>query len=436
MKHFVLVFVTAVVLVGCSSGTPTPGGGGGGGGANDDRFTFDVDWTPQTTVVSEAQLALLKDADVENHRYTFDAAAVAGSNLDLSPGRILVVHGTSVRRISAVQEVGADLIVDTEYAPLTDAVANGTLGWDYNLDFSPEKLESLSVAGHTFTPTAEDTIAFNFKDGAFTYDLNIKLNGDRSDYTFTVTKGVGAGATAKFVAEGRLEAFKSQDKIVIENSTLKRFGHEQKGMRGETTLSLTVAGSGQDFVDLKLPFAVLKYPFLVGPIPVVLNVKIQFVVNAYVPFDGSSQVKTKFSFDSDMGFDYNGSEVKTTGQIGPHSLTREVAQTGASSAIGVNFGVGYPRVELGIAGETVVPWAQTAFLIEGSYSFMPPCQLARAAFIGAGGIDLKFFGLEMSVPAKTFFDQRRTLLRAGDCPPDTAAQRSLAALGGQLGFAK
>lgn len=433
MRHFVLVFVTAIALVACSSSTPTPGGGDGGG-TSDDQFTFDVDWTPQTTVVSEAQLALLKDADVENHRYTFDAAAVAGSNLDLSPGRVLVVHGTSVRRISAVQEVGPDLIVETEYAPLTDAVANGNLGWDYNLDFSPQKLESLSVAGRTFTPTAEDTIAFNFKDGAFTYDLNIKLNGDRSDYTFTVTKGVGSSASARFVAEGKLEAFKSQDQIVIENSTLKRFGHEQKGMRGETTLSLIVAGSGQDFVDLKLPFAVLKYPFLVGPIPVVLNVKIQFVVNAYVPFDGSSQVKTKFTFDSDMGFDYNGSEVKTTGQIGPHSLTREVAQTGASSAIGVNFGVGYPRVELGIAGETVVPWAQTAFLIEGSYSFMPPCQLARAAFIGAGGIDLKFFGLETSVPAKTFFDQRRTLLRAGDCPPDTAALR-LADTAAQLGIA-
>lgn len=429
MRHFVLVFVTTIALVACTSGTPTPGGGSGG--TSDDRFTFDVTWTPQTTVVSEAQLALLKDTDTENHRYTFDAAAVANSGLDLSPGRVLVIHGTSVRRISAVQEVGADLIVDTAYAPLTDAVADGTLGWDYTLDFSPEKLESVSMAGYTFTPTAEDTIAFNFKDGAFTYDLNIKLNGDRSDYTFT--KGVGSSASARFVAEGKLEAFKSQDQIVVENSTLKRFGHEQKGMRGETTLSLTVAGSGQDFVDLKLPFAVLKYPFLVGPIPVVLNVKIQFVVNAYVPFDGSSQVKTKFTFDSDMGFDYNGSEVKTTGQIGPHSLTREVAQIGASSAIGINFGVGYPRVELGIAGETVVPWAQTAFLIEGSYSFTPPCQLARAAFIGAGGIDLKFFGLETNVPAHTFFDQRRTLLRSGDCPPDTAALR-FTDTAAQLGF--
>jgi hypothetical protein len=436
MKRSFLVLVTSLALVACGGQVPAPNPGGGGDGVGDDRFTFDVAWTPETTVVSEAQLTLLKNTDAENHRYTFDAAGVAGSGLDLSPGRVLVLHGAAVRRISAVQEVGGELIVDTEYAPLTDAVQNGTLGWDYTLDFSPEKLQSVSVAGYTFRPTAEDTIAFNFKDGAFTYDLQVKLNGDRSDYTFSVTKGTGAGTSARFVAEGRLEAFKSQDTIEIENRTLKRFGHEQKGIRGETTLSLVVAGSGQDFVDLKLPFAVLKYPFLVGPIPVVLNVKIQFVVNAYVPFDGSSQVKTRFSYDSDMGFDYNGAEVKTTGQIGPYNLTKEVAQTGASSAIGVNFGVGYPRVELGIAGETVVPWAQTAFLIEGSYSFMPPCQLARAAFIGAGGIDLKFFGLETSVPAKTFFDQRRTLLRAGDCPPDTASAGSFGRLSEQLGFAR
>lgn len=434
MRRLALMLVSLLMLVACSAGGPAPGNGNDGG-VEDDSFTYEVSWNPETTVVSEAQLALLSESDTEAHRYTFDAAGVANSGLDLSPGRILVLHGLAVRRITAAQEVGTDLILDTEYIPLTDAIDNGTLGWDYNLDFSPQKIESVSLAGQTFTPTAEDTIAFNFKDGAFTYDLNIKLNGSTSDYTFSVTKGVGSSASAKFVAAGKLEAFKSQDKIVIENGTLKQFGHEQKKMRGETTLSLIAAGSGQDFVDLKLPFAVVKYPFLVGPIPVVLSVKIQFVVQAVVPFDGSSQVKAKFTYDSDIGFNYDGSEVKSTGRLGPHELTKEITQTGASSAIGVNFGIGYPRVEVGIAGETVVPWAQTAFLVGGSFTFTPPCQTADALILGAAGIDLKFFGLETSVPSMEFFRQSKPLLRAGDCPVEPSSFEALQLLSHRLGFA-
>lgn len=54
MKRIFLILITSLALVGCGGQTPAPNPGGGGGGVSDDQFTFDVTWTPQTTVVSEA----------------------------------------------------------------------------------------------------------------------------------------------------------------------------------------------------------------------------------------------------------------------------------------------------------------------------------------------------------------------------------------------
>jgi hypothetical protein len=88
---------------------------------------------------------------------------------------------------------------------------------------------------------------------------------------------------------------------------------------------------------------------------------------------------------------------------------------GASSAIAVNFGIGFPRLEIGIFNSVVVPWIQSAYLIEGNYTSFPACRQIRAAFIGACGVDFSFFGLIDSKPKITLWDERVTLFQTGDC---------------------
>ncbi|MCX6225428.1 MAG: hypothetical protein NTV01_11885 [Bacteroidia bacterium] len=158
----------------------------------------------------------------------------------------------------------------------------------------------------------------------------------------------------------------------------------------------------------------LKYPVMVGPIPVIINVKVLFVINCVVPVDGSSQVEAKFEFNSTTGIKYNGTEVSADASIGDQSINKNKAQTGASSAIGVNFGLAFPRLEIGIFGEVIVPYIQTSFLIGGDYTFTPPCQQAKAQFIGACGVDLSFFGFGYSAK-KTFWQEEKILLKSGDC---------------------
>ena len=122
----------------------------------------------------------------------------------------------------------------------------------------------------------------------------------------------------------------------------------------------------------------MNIPFVVGLVPVKLKIGAQFVVNAAVPLDGSAQVGTTFTYDSDLGLDFDGVTVQAGGRAGDTTFGDPLHMTGASSAISANFGIGFPRVSLDVAGGTLVPW-QTA-LIGGSYIVPPARQTADAQF--------------------------------------------------------
>src|SRR5690606_3084290 len=123
-----------------------------------DRVSIDVEWGDDVTLVDQPQLDLLKGMDLENHTYTFDAQGVADSGLDLSVGNILVIYNTSLRRITSVQQEGADLVVETEYAALTEAVKNGTLDWDVGIEFDPSRIVEASISGQSIQPNEDGTI--------------------------------------------------------------------------------------------------------------------------------------------------------------------------------------------------------------------------------------------------------------------------------------
>ncbi len=384
---------------------------------NEDSFTYDVEFDPETVVVDEGHAGLLTNADAENHVYTFDAAGVQAAGLDFTVGSPLFIYGVAARRISAVRTEGPNLIVETEYATLPEVIKNGTIAWDYGVEFTPDKIQSVEAPGKGLIYPKDGTpIEFSMKIGDYTYEIKATLDGMVTNVEFTVSKDLVGSAGAKLVAKGTVQRFRSKNTIEIEDSKLTHFGHEVNGMRGDMTLDLVVAASGQDFINLEFPVTIMRIPFLVGGIPVLVDIKIQFVINASVPADGSARVSTTFGYDSDLGFSCDGVKVTAGGTLGSLEFSNDgTHQTGASSAISANFGVGFPRVSLNILGESVVLWAQTAFLVGGSYTFYPACQTADAEFLGAAGYNLGFFGLDLLSGKKTFFDQKKKLLRSGQC---------------------
>ena len=382
----------------------------------EDSFTYDVELAPEVTVIQDQDLDLLLEVDPDTWECRFDAAGVLARGLDVSVGRILMIESLGFQRIVAVETVGEELVVQTDYATMTEAIQNGTVAWDYGVEFDADHIESFEVKGYGEILLKDNTpIEVEMKIGEYIYRIKATLDNITSTFEFGVSKDLPGPAGAELKASGVINRFRSRDQIDIAEGALQEFDHELTGMRGEATLELIVAATGNDFINLEFPVTLMRVPFMVGIIPVVLNIRIQFVINASVPLDGSARVTSKFTYDSDLGFSYAGTGVQAGGRLGPLEFGDALHETGASSAISANFGVGFPRVELSIAGDSVVPWAQTAFLVGGSYTMFPACQTADAQFIGAAGFDLGLFGLNLVSGSKTLFSEKKELLRAGEC---------------------
>lgn len=391
-----------------------------------DSFEFDVDVSPDTVMVDEAHLSLLLASDEETHVYEFDAAGAQNAGLTFAAGVPLAIHGIAVRRITSATESGGRIIVETEPVSLNEVITDGVIGWDYGVEFTAEKVRAIEIPGYGKVAVQEDTpIEFELEVGDYTYGIKATLGGEVATFEFTVTKDLGGLAQGKFVAQGEIRRFRSRDAIDFAGGELQDFDHELNGMRGEATLELVVTASGGDAVNFELPVPVFELPFVVGFVPVVLEIKAQFVINASVPVDGSSRVQAQFSYDSNLGISYDGVNVQAGGSLGGITFGEGVHETGASSAVSANFGVGFPRVELSIAGGTVVPWAQTAFLIGGSYTFYPACQTADVLFLGALGFDLTVLDWNLFSGSKTLFQEKLPLLRAGDCPEEKQGDGAL-----------
>ncbi|GAI51154.1 unnamed protein product, partial [marine sediment metagenome] len=192
---------------------------------------------------------------------------------------------------------------------------------------------------------------------------------------------------AKLIAEGEVQRFRTQGRISIKDKQVEEFANKLDKMQGEATITVVVAGSGQDFINYKPDFTLIKLPFMVGPIYMELAIKVQFVIQASVPVEGSANLKVKFTYDSDLGFRLAGAEAEADAGLRSLGTGDERTEVGAVMAIGANFGVGFPRVELSIY-DSLTGWIQPAFLLGGSFTFTPPCVEVKASFIAAAGAEV------------------------------------------------
>lgn len=414
LKTYVAVFaLTILFLPACEKYNERDGYGDNP--SQDDEFVFDVDWTPGTVYFDEDALSDLQQVDTADYRYYFDESNAEAS--ELLTGDVLVIHGLALRKVTSVNTVNSQIVVETEYATLNEAISDGTVSWDYGVNFTPDLQPEMSIDGqnHQFKRTTDDSFSISTKIGDFDYKITMKFNGNKADVTQEIEKTVGDAVKVKFACEGVIEAFRTTNKIVYKNSELTEYAYGNKGLKGELTVSLTAAGSGSDKISFEFPTTLISFPFMVGPIPVKVNVKVFFVAEAVVPPEGSSQVSAKFTYNSGTGIKYSlGGDVQANGDAGSYTIKKKKAQTGAASAIGINFGLGFPRLEVGIFGSLLVPWVHTAFLIGGDFTFTPACQQAKAAYIGACGYDFGILGYEKK-GIKNLWNIEEILLQSGDC---------------------
>ncbi len=404
----VLFSVAAVFLfITCSKDDPENPSG-------NDSTVYNVTYTDETVFIDSLAVKSLIRMDTADYVYYFKSTEPKIANL--REDDILLIYGVALRRVVDVTTEGNETRVTTSYASLNEAIKEGTISWDKEISFKKGIVPSVQMKGREigFKSVTSDGFEFEFTYGEYSYKITFAFTDTKADVEFEISKELVKPVTAKFTAKGSIENFNSSSEVVFKDSELQKFGQKNTNMKGDLTLNLTVAGSGRDGITFDFPVVLLKYPVMVGPILVVINVKVLFVINCVVPVDGSSQVEVKFEYNSTTGIKYNGTEVSADASIGDQQMNKNKAQTGASSAIGVNWGLAFPRLEIGVFDQFIVPYIQTAFLIGGDYTFTPPCQQAKSQFIGACGVDLSFFGFGYSAK-KTFWQEEKVLLKSGDC---------------------
>lgn len=339
----------------------------------------------------------------------------------IAVGTQLLVFRKGLREVAGIMHQGDQTIVTTKSTTLNKVFKNATIDWEYpvifNGELAPQVVDKNGQA-HVMTPTGRDSFDIELEWGDFTYKIFWKMKGDDAKVDIHAEKKIQQALRARYSMSGTLHRFTTTTNIRMQNGELVKYELSNPSMKGNFKVSVNCAGSGNDAVNLELPITILKVPITVGPLIVMMDVRVQIVVNSVVPPDGSSLIDVDFKYESSTGFSFEGGQVKGLGSAGTYSMEKgSKAQTGASTAVAANFGLGFPRLEFKLFdADVMVPWVQTAMLVGGDYAGgVRPCQQAKAQFIGATGVDFKVFGITLKRNVQ-LWNLEKVILKAGQCP--------------------
>ena len=389
---------------------------------------FDATFTAQTVYFES--MDELASIDEGKQIYKFKKTSAKAN--ELKTGSILLLHGSALRKVTKVSEDGNEIVAETSDATLNELIKDGTLEWETHVGFNSSQTASKSanlaatkplvriqIADKTYQPTSQTNkeVKFESEIGGYAYQMLIKPEGDSAYVKLEVTKKMAAGGTGKFTAEGRISGLSSSNRIEFGNSKLKSFSNKNKNLKGELTLSLTALGPLNDNVSLELPVVLMEIPQMVGPIPVFLRLKLIVSIATQLPVVGAANKSIHFTYDAETGFKYNGTDVEPDASGGGFSAEEKSGDgvSGPSMTL-IQYGIGFPRFEVGIFKNVVVPWIQTAFVIGGEYT--PGINLCRqmfAEYSGSYGYEFGFFGLK-SKASKNLWKEKKFLQKIGKCP--------------------
>lgn len=440
--------------------------------------TWDVTYAEDTVVVDGEGLDALVDGDDEAGTYTFDTAAAKDAGIALSDGTVLVIAGRALRRVTATQQADGRTTVQSEPASLADAIEEGTVAWDVPVQFdfdqfvtavegdgpralAPDHGEvtaaragTVQLAGISMrTPEgrivpvqsgqdvvegiydsidvdpAEGSVAWTYSAQGNTFRFRLTAQGDSVDVLVVVSREGGGGSSMAFRGEGTVASLRSAASSRYAGGELVEADVDMRELGGDLDLSLAVAGAGTSPVELDVPVPMLTYTWLVGPVPVTVDMTAEIIGTVKAEANASAQAKASFSYRGDAGFAYEGTDVSVSGNTDIDEMDPEPADSAAGMGIDVDaqFGIGFPKVALSLFGQGVVPHLRWGSVIGSSLQWggpaagFPASSLCKEAYVRmevSGGYDITVLGRDLaSEEFPPFYeDERRTT--SDSCPEE------------------
>lgn len=454
---------------------------------DDAETTWDVTLSDDTTLVADDGLAALQSTEGDD-TFVFDADKARSAGLDLTEGRVLLVAGRALGRITGSTSGGGTVTVTTEPASLADAIAEGTVGWDVPLTYDFEQFVTEPVSGGraargssgSVKPSSADAdhatprlqaismampdgrrvpvvsadedpgselgvelgdidIKVKPDDGAVEwtvkaddnkYQFRITAKGETADFLVVVSRG-GDDPTMAYRGEGTVGALRSSSSSSFSGGEVAGSRVGLDNLDAKVKLSASVAGAGVSPLDLKVPVPMLTFIWMVGPIPVTVDVKANIIGTVEATSKASATAKAAFSYRGDAGFSFDGGTISGSGSTEIDSLDPEPADSAAPMGIDVDaqFGVAFPEVSLSLFDQGFVPSIHFGAAIGSNLTWgapragFPASSICKSGYVRAevvGKYDFKILGQSLASGEHEFWKDRRDAQSDG-CDKQQAA---------------
>lgn len=321
---------------------------------------FEVTYSPDTIVIDRATaLKSLKSVSADESTLVFEHPDE--KLLQLKAGSVMLLQELAVRKVTAVIRQGSQLIVGTEPAALTDAIAEGNIQFEAPVDFSTATAEGRpppSAHAALFTrllnplPVVQAAtippVKGKFKE--WDYTLTVTPSGGQLNLDLTVEKKL-RGIEVSLTGTGYLQNFTTSAAIQIHEGVLTDMKYANKNLNGKMNFTWTCKTTAADFIlgkpEIKIP-ANISIPLPIGGLPFTLEISESMILRPGP--SGPNQIasgKFNVTYNGTDRFSMSGDSSGEQAQTAPEILNTFGVSVAPMAFVGA---LAMPRLELKLSG--------------------------------------------------------------------------------------
>ena len=391
--------------------------------APDQILAADEKLQPAAKEVSDESMKYFEKGDMKSGEYIFSSAAADVAKLE--PGNFVFFRNHSVRKIVSTEKKGDKIVLQTEKCLFTDVFSDAHLHFKEHYDWKDNSQAILNKFNVSFGNNAlaqggGGSMSQNLSwEGELAgYKVKIKLqpeSGHKLNYEINMKMESKANITFK----GYISDYDNETELTVANSELQLFRSQNQNLHGEVEVLFAAVELGEDGELINIPWTMFERPILIGGIPFVFKTKANVKVFPYIQENASSQGNFKFTYDSNIGFQYTGNAVNAEGDVASNTM-EVVGETLSASMMGngIGMGVEFPRFEIASLGEIVVPYFLMNTAVDTQVDTYAPCQMGNMRCKLVAGLSLSFFGASYNAERELWHANKRWERPGGHCPPE------------------
>lgn len=318
------------------------------------------------------------------------------------------------------------MVVKTEKCKFTDVFSDAHLHFKEHYDWKDNSKAFLnkfnvSIGNPVYAQSGGSDVTQNlsYEGDLAGYHISISLapeGGRKLNYEIIMSRQNAGQANVTF--GGFISDYDNETELTVANSELQLFRSQNQNLHGEVEVLFAAVELGEEGELINIPWTMFERPILISGIPFMFKTKANVKIFPYILENASSQGNFKFTYDSNIGFQYSGNAVNAEGNVASNTM-EVIGETLSASMMGNGIGIGveFPRFEIASLVEIVVPYFLMNTVVDTQVDTYAPCQMGNMRCKLVAGLSLSFFGAEYSAERELWKAHKRWERPGGRCPP-------------------